>query len=58
MSGGTVVQDGLLVLRATRVGGDTALARITALVTAAQSGKAPCSGWPTASPRCSSPSSW
>jgi len=41
VSGGTVVQDGLLVLRATRVGADTALARITALVTAAQSGKAP-----------------
>jgi Cu+-exporting ATPase len=41
VSGGTVVQDGLLVLRATRVGGDTALARITALVQAAQSGKAP-----------------
>ena len=41
VSGGTVVQDGLLVLRATRVGADTALSRITALVTAAQSGKAP-----------------
>jgi P-type Cu+ transporter len=41
VSGGTVVQDGLLVVRATRVGGDTALARITALVQAAQSGKAP-----------------
>ncbi len=41
VSGGTVVQDGLLVVRATRVGADTALARITALVTAAQSGKAP-----------------
>ncbi|MFC6239359.1 heavy metal translocating P-type ATPase, partial [Longivirga aurantiaca] len=41
VDGGTVVQDGLLVLRATRVGSDTALARITALVTAAQSGKAP-----------------
>ena len=41
VAGGTVVQDGLLVLRATRVGADTALARITALVTAAQSGKAP-----------------
>ncbi len=41
VSGGTVVQDGLLVVRATRVGSDTALARITALVTAAQSGKAP-----------------
>ncbi len=41
VAGGTVVQDGLLVVRATRVGGDTALARITALVQAAQSGKAP-----------------
>ncbi|MGE3810239.1 MAG: heavy metal translocating P-type ATPase [Candidatus Nanopelagicales bacterium] len=41
VSGGTVVQDGLLVVEATRVGADTALARITALVTAAQSGKAP-----------------
>jgi len=41
VSGGTVVQDGLLVLRTTRVGADTALARITALVQAAQSGKAP-----------------
>ncbi|MFN8149226.1 MAG: heavy metal translocating P-type ATPase [Candidatus Nanopelagicales bacterium] len=41
VAGGTVVQDGLLVVRATRVGADTALARITALVQAAQSGKAP-----------------
>jgi len=41
VAGGTVVQDGLLVVRATRVGADTALARITAMVTAAQSGKAP-----------------
>ena len=41
VAGGTVAQDGLLVVRATRVGADTALARITALVTAAQSGKAP-----------------
>jgi Cu+-exporting ATPase len=41
VAGGTVVQDGLLLVRATRVGADTALARITALVTAAQSGKAP-----------------
>lgn len=41
VSGGTVVQDGLIVVRATRVGSDTALARIAALVSAAQSGKAP-----------------
>jgi Cu+-exporting ATPase len=39
--GGAVVQDGLVVVRATRVGAQSALARITALVTAAQSGKAP-----------------
>jgi Cu+-exporting ATPase len=41
VAGGTVVQDGMLVVRATRVGADTALARIAALVKAAQSGKAP-----------------
>ena len=41
VAGGTVVQDGLIVIRATRVGADTALARITSLVTAAQNGKAP-----------------
>jgi Cu+-exporting ATPase len=39
--GGAVVQDGLIVVRASRVGAQSALARITALVTAAQSGKAP-----------------
>jgi Cu+-exporting ATPase len=41
VSGGTVVQDGLIVVRATRIGADTALARIAALVSAAQNGKAP-----------------
>ena len=41
VAGGTVVQDGHIVIRATRVGSDTALARITALVTSAQAGKAP-----------------
>ena len=41
VAGGTVVQDGRLVIEATRVGGDTALAHITALVTSAQAGKAP-----------------
>ncbi len=41
VAGGTVVQDGLIVIRADRIGADTALARITALVTAAQTGKAP-----------------
>jgi Cu+-exporting ATPase len=38
--GGTVNLDGRLVVRATRVGADTALARITELVESAQSGKA------------------
>ena len=41
VAGGTVVQDGRLVVQATRIGSDTALARITALVTSAQAGKAP-----------------
>jgi len=41
VTGGTVNQDGLLVLRATAVGADTVLARIVALVQAAQAGKLP-----------------
>ncbi len=41
VAGATVNDFGRLVVRATRVGADTALARITALVDAAQSGKAP-----------------
>jgi Cu+-exporting ATPase len=39
--GATVNVGGLLVVRATRVGADTALAQMAALVEAAQSGKAP-----------------
>jgi Cu+-exporting ATPase len=39
--GGTVNTSGLLVVRATRVGADTTLARIGRLVTDAQNGKAP-----------------
>ncbi|MEY4371527.1 MAG: hypothetical protein RL219_296 [Actinomycetota bacterium] len=39
--GATVNRSGLLVVRATRVGKDTALAQMTRLVEAAQSGKAP-----------------
>jgi Cu+-exporting ATPase len=41
VAGGTINVDGFLVLRATRVGADTALARITRLVEDAQAGKAP-----------------
>ena len=41
VTGGTINAGGRLVVRATRVGAQTALARMTALVTAAQSGKAP-----------------
>jgi Cu+-exporting ATPase len=40
LAGGSVDLDGRLVVRATRVGADTALARITRLVEQAQSGKA------------------
>jgi Cu+-exporting ATPase len=38
---GTVVLDGRLVLRTTAVGGDTTLARVAALVSAAQASRAP-----------------
>jgi Cu+-exporting ATPase len=41
VAGGTVNSYGRLVVRASRVGADTALAQIARLVTAAQSGKAP-----------------
>ena len=41
VAGATLNDFGRLVVRATRVGADTALARIAALVDAAQSGKAP-----------------
>ncbi|HTI33832.1 MAG TPA: heavy metal translocating P-type ATPase [Miltoncostaea sp.] len=41
VAGGTVNAGGRLVVRATRVGEDTAIARIGRLVTEAQSGKAP-----------------
>jgi Cu+-exporting ATPase len=41
VAGATVNTDGFLVVRATRVGADTALAQIAELVAAAQAGKAP-----------------
>jgi Cu+-exporting ATPase len=41
VAGATVNAGGRLVVRATRIGGDTALAQIARLVTDAQSGKAP-----------------
>ena len=41
VTGATVNAGGRLVVRATRIGNDTALAQIARLVTAAQSGKAP-----------------
>jgi P-type Cu+ transporter len=41
VAGATINAGGRLVVRATRVGSDTALAQIARLVTAAQSGKAP-----------------
>ena len=42
------------MVRATQVGADTQLAQMAALVEQAQTGKAPSSGWPTASPASSS----
>ena len=54
VAGATVNAGGRLVVRAAKVGNDTALAQIAKLVTDAQSGKAPCSGSPTASPPSSS----
>jgi Cu+-exporting ATPase len=52
VAGATLNTYGRLVVRATKVGADTALAQIARLVESAQSGKAPvCSASPTASQR-------
>ncbi|EUA56370.1 copper-translocating P-type ATPase [Mycobacterium xenopi 4042] len=53
VAGATVNTDGLLTIRATAVGTDTALAQIVRLVEQAQGGKARCSAWPIGSRRCS-----
>lgn len=58
VTGATVNTSGALLVRATAVGEGTTLARIGRMVTAAQAGKAPVSGWPTRSPGCSCRSSW
>ena len=55
---GTINSAGLLRLRATRVGHDTALAGIIRLVEQPRGPRRPCSAWPTASPPSSSRSSW
>ena len=58
VTGATVNAGGRLVVRATRVGADTALAQIGRLVERGADGQgARCSAWPTASRRCSCPSS-
>ena len=51
--GATVDSDGHLIVEATRVGGETALAQIVRLVEQAQGSRAPYNAWPTASPACS-----
>jgi Cu+-exporting ATPase len=58
VTGATVNLEGRLVVRATRVGADTALAQIVRLVEAAQGSKARCSAWPTGSRACSCRWSW
>jgi P-type Cu+ transporter len=57
VAGATVNAGGRLVVRAARVGADTALAQIARMVTEAQAGRRRCSAWPTASPASSSRSS-
>ena len=56
--GATLNTTGTFVMRATRVGRDTALARIVELVERAQGSKAPIRAWPTGSPRSSSRPCW
>ena len=53
VTGGAVNAGGRLIVRATRVGDDTALAQIARLVSDAQSGKAPVHSSPTGSRACS-----
>ena len=56
--GATVNAGGRLVVEATGVGADTALAQIARLVEAPRPARRRCSGWPTGSRRGSSPPSW
>ena len=58
VAGGTVNTFGRLLVRATRVGSETAIAQIARLVEEAQAGKAPFSGSSTGSPPSSSRSCW
>jgi P-type Cu2+ transporter len=52
VTGASVNTTGTLRVRATKVGSDTALAQIVALVQQAQNPKAPASGSPTAPRSC------
>jgi cation-transporting P-type ATPase A/B/Cu+-exporting ATPase len=58
VTAGTVVVAGRLVVRAVKVGGDTQLAHLVALVEQAQSQKAAVQCSPTASVACSFPPCW
>lgn len=51
VTGGTVNQDGALTIRAEKVGSDTTLSQIVALVARAQRSKAPLQWWPIGWPR-------
>ena len=58
VAAGTVVVTGRLVVRAVKVGKDTQLAHLVALVEQAQSRRRLSSGWPTGSAACSCPQCW
>jgi Cu+-exporting ATPase len=53
VAGATVNSYGRLVVRATKVGADTALAQIARWSTPRSPARRRCSGWPTGSPRSS-----
>ena len=59
VTGGTIALTGRLVVRADKVGADTQLAHLIAMVEQAQAGQGRASSaWPTGSAPCSSRPSW
>jgi Cu+-exporting ATPase len=58
VAGAAINTSGRLVVRATRVGGQTALAQIARLVAQARTARHRCNTWSTGSRQCSCPRSW